>query len=76
MTQHTTTTKFIEHSHKYLLGYVVDKDDINFIIRGSDKVIQTSDLFDICAEWERIRKKKDEETLCTLIDAKCNPKVY
>jgi len=70
MTQHTTTTKFIEHSHKYLLGYVVDKDDINFIIRGSDKVIQTSDLFDICAEWEEItKKKKDSKPLE-------NPEVY
>jgi len=68
MNEHNISTKFIDFHEKYLLGYEADADDINFIIRGSDKVIETTDLFDICEFWEEIRKKKDE----TLE----NPKVY
>ena len=69
MSEHNISTKFIDHHEKYLLGYEADADDINFIIKGTDKNIKTTDLFQICEVWARIVTKKKEETLE-------NPKVY
>ena len=70
MTQHNISTKFIDHHDKYLLGYEADADDINFIIKGPDTAIKTTELFSICEVWARIvTKKKEDETLD-------NPKVY
>ena len=58
MTQHNITTKYIEHFDRYLLGYVADAEDISFIIEGPDKTMQTTDLIDICEEWEKMTKKE------------------